>query len=276
MEDLTTITDEELRRVITTVRTITDIDLGQMQPVILRHRVCRFAASQGYESASKLVEKLMSDRPLVNIFLHRLSIPTTEMFRDSEFWAELESIIIDRLSPERFIKIWVPDVCGDDELNTLLVILDRNRLMYKATIYATSQHQHALDDSRDSNIDFKKFEISEANFKRINEQNTLIPYLERQEKYYKFSPQLLDKVIFLRQRISQDPPPDNGFNLILFRNRSLYYNSMVRRTVLEKIAQSLMPGGYLILGTGENIADTDLPQIITQVSKNEKIYKKKQ
>jgi chemotaxis protein methyltransferase CheR len=198
------------------------------------------------------------------------------MFRDSEFWAELESIIIDRLSPERFIKIWVPDVCGDDELNTLLVILDRNRLMYKATIYATSQHQHALDDSRDSNIDFKKFEISEANFKRINEQNTLIPYLERQEKYYKFSPQLLDKVIFLRQRISQDPPPDNGFNLILFRNRSLYYNSMVRRTALEKIAQSLMPGGYLILGTGENIADTDLPQIITQVSKNEKIYKKKQ
>ena len=198
------------------------------------------------------------------------------MFRDSEFWAELESIIIDRLSPERFIKIWVPDVCGDDELNTLLVILDRNRLMYKATIYATSQHQHALDDSRDSNIDFKKFEISEANFKRINEQNTLIPYLERQEKYYKFSPQLLDKVIFRRQRTSQDPPPDNGFNLILFRNRSLYYNSMVRRTALEKIAQSLMPGGYLILGTGENIADTDLPQIITQVSKNEKIYKKKQ
>ena len=276
MEDLTNITDEELRRVIQTVRTIDDVDLGQLQTVILRHRVARFATLQGYESGAKLVDKLITDRSLIHIFLKKIYVPTTEMFRDSEFWTELEGIINDKLSTERFIKIWVPDICGDDELNTLLVILSRNNLLHKATIYATSQFQQAIDDSRESHIDTKKFEISEANFKRMDSDNSLIPYLERQEKFYKFSPQLLDKVIFLRQSVSKDPPPDKGFNLILFRNRCLYYNATTRRTTIEKTGQSLMPGGYLVLGAGENLAETDQQAILTQVSKTEKIYRKKQ
>ena len=275
MEDLTNITDEELRRVIQTVRTIDDVDLGQFQPVILRHRVCRFAAMQGYESASKLVEKLITDRSLIHIFLQKISVPTTEMFRDAEFWTELDAVINDKLSAERFIKIWVPDICGDDELNTLLVILSRNKLLHKATIYATSQFQQAIDDAKESFIDPKKFEISEANFKRFDSDSTLLTYLERLEKYYKFSPQLLDKVIFLKQCVSKDPPPDKGFNLILFRNRCIYYNPITRRTALEKMGQSLMQGGYIALGTGETLSDTDLPATLAQVSKTEKIYKKK-
>jgi chemotaxis protein methyltransferase CheR len=276
MEELTNITDEELRRVIQTVRTIDDVDLGQFQSVILRHRICRFAAGQGYESASALVSKLISDRPLIHTFLQKIAVPTTEMFRDSEFWTELDDIITGPLSAERFIKIWVPDVYGDDELNTLLVILSRNNLMHKATIYATSQTQMAIDESRESHIDHKKFEISEANFKRFDSDDTLSAYLERQEKYYKFSPQLLDKVIFLKQCVSKDPPPDKGFNLILFRNRSIYYNATVRRTAIEKIVQSLIPGGYIALGSGETLDGNDTQATLAQVSKNEKIYRKKQ
>ena len=276
MEDLINITDEELRRVIQTVRTIEDVDLGHFQPVILQHRICRFAALQGYESVSKLVEKLITDRSLIHIFLQKIAVTTTEMFRDAEFWTELESIIKDKLSAERFIKIWVPDICGDDELNTLLVILSRNNLMHKATIYATSQFQQAIDNSRESYIDTKKFEISDANFKRMHSGNSLLPYLERLEKYYKFSPKLLDKVIFIKQSISKDTPPDKGFNLILFRNRCIYYNPTTRRTAIEKMGQSLMPGGYLAIGSGENLDETDQQSMLVQVSKNEKIYKKKQ
>ena len=276
MEELTTITDEELRRIITIVRTIDDIDLGKCPAVILRHRVSKFVTSQGFDSASQLLDKLITDRALIHIFLQKLAVPTTEMFRDAEMWTELEDTINQKLSPETFIKIWVPDVSGDDELNTLLVILSRNKLMNKATIYATSQMQHCIDESRNSMLDTKKFEISEANFKRINSENSLMPYVERQEKYYKFSPQLLDKVIFLKQSISTDPPPDKGFNLILFRNRGLYYNATIRRMVLDKICQSLMPGGYLVLGTGENLASPEQAATLTQVSKTENIYKKKQ
>ena len=276
MEDLTNITDEELRRIIQMVRTIDDVDLGQLQPVILRHRVWRFAMLQGFESASKLVEKLVTDRSLIHIFLQKISVPTTELFRDAEFWNELETIINDKLSIERFIKIWVPDICGDDELNSLLVILSRNNLLHKATIYATSPFQQVINNCKESYIDPKKFETSEANFKRIHSDNTLLPYLERLEKNYKFSPALLDKVIFLKQCVSTDPPPDKGFNLILFRNRCLYYNPTTRRTALEKIGQSLMPGGYLALGFGENLDETEQQALLTQASKTEKIYKKKQ
>ena len=86
----------------------------------------------------------------------------------------------------------------------------------------------------------------------------------------------LDKVIFIKQCLSKDTPPDKGFNLILFRNRCLFYNPTIRRTAIEKIGQSLMPGGYLAIGSGENLDETDQQVLLTQASKTEKIYKKKQ
>ncbi len=274
MEDVITVTDEETRRIITAVRTISDVDLGQYQDVILRHRIARFVVMQGYSSAQMLIDKLMTDRPLINIFLHKILIPTTEMFRDAELWTELEETIKQKLSEESFIKIWVPDIYGDDELNSLLVTLSRDNLLSKATIYATALTQAAIDDSRDSVLDQKKFETSEANFKRMDEKNTLIPFLVKQEKYYKVSPELLDKVIFMRHDLCNDAPPDNGFNLILYRNRALYYNQTARKTCLDKICQSLIPGGYLVIGAGESLDGIDQAPSMAQASKNENIYRK--
>jgi hypothetical protein len=37
-----------------------------------------------------------------------------------------------------------------------------------------------------------------------------------------------------------------------------------------------MPGGYLALGFGENLDETEQQALLTQASKTEKIYKKKQ
>jgi len=276
MENLANITDEEFRRIVTTVNTLSNIDLTILQPIILRHRFARYMNKHGYTSASTIIDKLLIDKSFVKSFTTELWVHTTEMFRDTEMWTELDTIFKQRLSGETVVKIWVPDVCGDDELTTLLVLLANNKMIQKSMIYATSPYQSILDECKYGNIEPKKYEISDANYKRIYPTNSLEQYTKKQEKTFRFSQELLENVIFLKQNIIKDTPPDKGFNLILFRNRALYYINQVRKNSIEKLIQSIMPGGYLIIGANENLNGTDQDGMMFKVSKAENIYKKKQ
>lgn len=275
MDEILTISDEEYLRIITTVRTVRDVDLTVYQPILLRHRFARFTCAHGYRSVSIVIEKLRTDKIFVDMFLKEIRINTTEMFRDPQMWTELEQILTQKLSQESVLKIWVPDINGDDELNSLLVILERNNLLHKSTVYATSPYQRCLEECQQGSMDAKKYEISEANFKRMDTQNTLEKYIRHTDKYYTFSEDLLKKAIYLKQSIICDSPPDKGFTLILLRNRTLAYNNSTRRNVLAKLTQSLQSGGYLIIGIGENLNGLDQENMYIPVSKTENIYRKK-
>lgn len=54
-----------------------------------------------------------------------------------------------------------------------------------------------------------------------------------------------------------------SFDLVFCRNVLIYFSSERKRDILRKIHQSLNPGGYLLLGASESVADlTDLFEMI--------------
>ncbi len=275
MDELFTISDEEYMRIAATLRTLRNIDLSYYQPVITKHRFARFAKAHGYTSTSMLIEKLQYDKKIADMLIDGIKVQTTEMFRDPQTWIELESILRDKLNQESIIKIWIPDICGDDELNSMLVALSRCKMLHKAMVYATSVNQGCISNAQKGEIDCKKYEASDANFKRMNAENNLQSYVTNCDKSYRFSPQLLEKAIFIKQSVLSDPPPDNGFNLILFRNRTLYYTQMAQKRLIESLTKSLLAGGYLVMGVGESISGLEQAAQYTQVSKTEKIFRKK-
>lgn len=275
MDEILTISDQEYLRIITSVRTARNIDIASYQPAITKHRFARAAQIYGFKDIPSMIERLQTDKVFMDMFLKEIKASTTEMFRDPQTWLEIENILRDKLREEAILKIWVPDVCGDDELLSILVLLSRTEMLNKTTIYATSAYQHCLELCQKGFVDNKKYEISETNFKKMNEQNRLEDYVTPCNKGHRFSQQLLSKVIFLNQSVVKDNPPDKGMNLILFRNRSLYYSTPAKKRLLEQLTGSLLPGGYLALGIGENLNGMDVATQYTQVSKTEKIFRKK-
>lgn len=275
MDEMLTISDEEYLRILATVRTARNIDLTNYQPIITKHRFVRFAQDHGFQSASMLIERLQTDKIFIELFLKSIKVSTTEMFRDPQTWIEINRLLNDKLKQEAMIKIWVPDVCGDDELNSLLILLSKNGMLHKSMVYATSAYQFCLDGCMTGTLDNKKYEISETNYKKMGDGNTLSEFVSQRDRFHKFSPQLLGKAIFIKQSVVNDNPPDQGFNLILFRNRSLYYTNPAKKKLLEQLSKSLIPGGYLVMGIGENINGLDVASQYTQISKSEKIFRKK-
>ena len=274
MDEVLNISEEDFRRIVSAVRTASKVDLIHYEPLLLCHRFERFMQMQGYSSVSVLIEKIMQDRVFVDILLNRIRVQTTEMFRDPQMWRELEQNVFPRLRGESVIKIWVPDVCGDDELNTLLIMLDRNDLLSKSMVYATSAYAKVLADVKIGQIDAKKLEISLDNYSRLEPNGSIEGYFERLDKYTCFSSKLLSNVIFIERSLIFDNPPDKGFNLVLFRNRALNYSQYTRKSIIEKLYKSMIIGGYFILGIGENLKGLEQVTNFVSMSKTENIFRK--
>lgn len=69
---------------------------------------------------------------------------------------------------------------------------------------------------------------------------------------------LVRLVSFRRHNLVSECPPFGLFDVILCRNVLLYFAGDVRRTVFDRLADALRPGGTLILGAGETtIGQTD-------------------
>jgi chemotaxis protein methyltransferase CheR len=63
-------------------------------------------------------------------------------------------------------------------------------------------------------------------------------------------------VTFEERNLLDDDPVfwrDAAFDVVFFRNVGMYFPSEVMRTVTERIARSLAPGGFLFLGHAENL-----------------------
>ncbi|MBO4244356.1 MAG: hypothetical protein J6V76_07635 [Bacteroidales bacterium] len=276
MDEFLNIPHEDFRKIISTVRTLRDVDFSYYSQDILMHRMTRSMYMHGVQTPDRLVNKLMADNYFADLFVSEIFVPTTEMFRDYSMWKFLEDNIVEKLKNETLCKIWIPQICGDDELYSLLVILHRKRILNRCTVYATSPIHKILNDAKSGFIDQKKLEISSANFKKIDPDAELTHYLTREDKYDYFSSQLLDNVIFLKGDIISTPPPDNGFNLVLFRDRMLYMNVQTKKMVVDNLAKTIVSGGYFIIGIRENLSGCDYRGTFIPVSKNENIFVKVQ
>ena len=276
MDEFQTIPYEDFRKIISTVRTVRNLDFTSFAPEILMHRMSRSMYMHGLQSSERLVSKLMADSYFADLFVSEMFVPTTEMFRDYSIWKFFEDNIVEKLKSETLCKIWIPQICGDDELYTLLVMLHRKRILSRCVVYATSPVPKILTDAKSGFIDQKKIEVSDVNFKKIDSDADLNHYLVHEDKYDYFSPELLNSVIFIKSDIINDNPPDNGFNLVLFRDRMLYMNPTTKKRVVEGIAKTLVDGGFFIIGIRENLTGCDYKGVFIPVSKNENIFVKVQ
>jgi chemotaxis protein methyltransferase CheR len=274
MEETLNIPEESFRRILSTVRTAGCIDLINYEPSILCHRFERFMQMQGYSSAEMLVERMVRDKSFADYFLEKIRVATTEMFRDPQMWKELMRDVFPKFKYESVVKIWVPEICGDDELNSLLILLDKAGLLQKSMVYATCVFENGLSDAKSYFSDLKKMEIGKENFRGVFGLTAdLEEYFSKTDKSYVFG-KLTEQVIFLKHDLISEAPPDMGFNLILFRNRALNYSAQARKSCIEKLHRCLLPGGYFIIGIGETLRGLEQTTKFVPCSKTENIFKK--
>lgn len=81
-------------------------------------------------------------------------------------------------------------------------------------------------------------------------------WFQRTPEGFSLRPQIRDQVIFEERNLLEESAAfwgPNSFHAILFRNVVLYFPPEVIRKIIARMAQALVPGGYLFLGPSETL-----------------------
>jgi chemotaxis protein methyltransferase CheR len=81
----------------------------------------------------------------------------------------------------------------------------------------------------------------------------LVRHFTRSGAGWQVSPDLRRRISFRPLNLAAPFPPMPQADLILLRNVLIYFDAATKRAVLDRVLQSLRPGGYLVLGAAESL-----------------------
>ncbi|MBN2275209.1 MAG: hypothetical protein JXK95_12810 [Bacteroidales bacterium] len=266
----------DIREIIRAIKSIYNYDFGNYALTSFKQRLERLIIRNNLSNAESLIKKLRDEPDFFDIFLHEISVPSTEMFRDPSLWRWLREDLLPS-AIEKCVgqyKIWLPHCVSGGELFTLMIVLSELNLMDKVSIFASSISDKSLEIIREGQYDLKKIEVSTENYIRANGTAAFMDYYKL-DRYYAFrDPALIANVEFNKLNISFDNAPTN-IKLILFRNNLIYYNPGMQDRILSVLNNSLSATGHLIIGIKERITGVSSGKEFEITNEAESVYKKR-
>lgn len=221
----------------------TGLDLSQYKAAQLQRRIIGMVNQQKKTGLEDFFKWLSLDGSNMAWFLDKMAINVSELFRNPEKWAEMESKILPELAGRaRSLKCWSAGCSYGAEAHTLACILQA-KFPGSHTILGTDIDLTALAQAERSEFSQDDMKCVPAAYRKCFVQegskykavSTLKPYLK-----------------FKRQNLLADQF-ETGFDLIMCRNVVIYFTDEAKDRLYERFYRSLKPGGIMFVGSTERV-----------------------
>ncbi len=259
----------DIRLITPVLEDILKLDIYNFALSFLRRRFAYVFNQLNIKSVSFFIDEIKRGN-LIDEFLYLFQVGDTEMFRDPSFWRTLKNKLLPKFENEN-VNIWLPELVSSHELFSLLVMLEEDKLIDSTKIICNSQSNKIIEEVKEGIIPLKTLEISKQNFKRLELHTSFEDYFYLEEGKTKINKSLLKNVEFINNSFFLEGPTQY-INIVLFRNRMIYYNSKLQNKAEDIILQSIKKGGFIALGIKERICNSNI-DLCESFDCNEQIYK---
>jgi chemotaxis protein methyltransferase CheR len=266
----------DIREIIRVVKSEYDYDFANYALTSFKQRLERLMALYNISTMEALTGKLKDECAFLDTFLHYITVPSTEMFRDPSLWRWLREEYLPKVMdkfPGKF-KIWLPSCASGGELYSLAILLSESGLLDKVQIIASCLSLKSIEEIKNGSYDQKKMEISEENYKRFNGSRQLSDYYKTDRTGIIRDTSLISQVEFKKLNINFDNAPQN-VRLILFRNSMIYYYPTQQEKVLRILYNSLSASGHLVIGIREKLSGMSPGRDFEVANEIECVYRKR-
>ena len=265
----------DTRNIINVVKELHNYDFSNYALTSFKRMLEKVIYDNNLKTSETLILKLKNDKSFLDIFLKQVTVEETEMFRDPSLWRMLrDEILPSTLRDHAEYKIWLPISSSGDDLYTLCIMLKEIGVSEKVKIFCSYYSEKILNSIKNGDFNPKKIEISEQNYHRYQGKHKFSDFFTIQQQQMIRDSKLLKNTHFIKQGLHFSPPPTAN-HMVIFRNQMLYYNASLKDTIMDTINESILPGGYLIIGIKENLKGVRTENKFAIVSDIESIYKKK-
>jgi chemotaxis protein methyltransferase CheR len=265
----------ETRNVIKTILETYRYDFRDYALTSFKRRLEQVIMNNGFKDADGLISRLSSSKEYFEQFLQEITPETTEMFRDPSLWRTVrDEILPEIIKSSNKPKIWVASFDSGEELYSLAIMLKESDMLSDVQIYASVISDKTLDKIKNGRIDAKELEVNEANYLRFIGKKNFTNYIKVDNGQIILDNSLIQGVTFVKLNTVYENVP-GGIKFILFRNQLIYYNQLLMDKVISQLSNSVVPGGYLVVGVKETLEGTNSISKFSVYNDSEKIYKKK-
>ena len=262
----------EIRLLLEAIHARYGFDLRDYAGGSMRRRVRAALARSGLRHLRDLQHRILSDPSSFPGVLDDLTVRVTEMFRDPSFYRAFRERVLPILRTYPLLKLWHGGCSSGEEAYASSILLEEAGLYDRSQIYATDLNPSALEQARQGVYGADRFEIFAENYAMSGGASALSSYGTQAYEQVALRDSLKRNILFFQHDLVSDHV-FGEMHVIFCRNVLIYFERRLRQRVLEKLAQSLYPGGFLCLGSAERLPQPSRQLPFSEFSREERIYR---
>jgi chemotaxis protein methyltransferase CheR len=254
------VSDAELARYADLIYARTGIRVSPQKKALLSNRLkrrLRATGIAGFDEYYRHLKSLPPHHAEWDAFLQEITTHETYLFRDQAQWDWFRGVYLPERAAARprvgpaGLRIWSAACSTGDEAFTA------------ASCIAACLPELAKWRIRILGSDIGKGAVEQAKAAVFGERAMrLVPEAYRKSYFAKAKEAgswearpILTEMVSFRQHNLLDPPPEKQFDLVFLKNVLIYFDRDSKKRVIANLQTAIRPGGVLVAGTTEGVAD---------------------
>jgi chemotaxis protein methyltransferase CheR len=170
-------------------------------------------------------------------------------------------------------KVWLAGCATGEEAYSLAIVLKEEGVYDRATLYATDFNDESLARAREGIYETTRLQEATRNYQQAGGKASFSDYYHARYDAAALDGSLKERIVFSGHNLTSDSV-FGEMHLVLCRNVLIYFNRELQHRTLGLFTESLVHGGFLCLGTKEDLRFTDVRHRYQVVDDKARIYKK--
>ncbi|HCJ12202.1 MAG: hypothetical protein A2Y14_01210 [Verrucomicrobia bacterium GWF2_51_19] len=228
------------------------VQLGANKQSFVDARLSSHIQQKGFRSYRAYIDYLKKDKEEVEVFLDRLTTHHTFFFREFEHFQFLAEQVLPRFETGRHCSIWSAACSTGEEAYSLAILLSEDLGDNgNWSVYGSDLSRASIEKAREGI--FRKDRLKEL--ATSLRRKYLLEGIDDSKGLFKVQDSLQKKVTFERRHLLDGfGLQKKQFSVIFCCNVMIYFDKLTQQQLVERLFESLAPGGYLIVGHSENLS----------------------
>ncbi len=252
------LSDSEFAKMQKIIRDMTGISMSDAKRQLVYRRVEGRLKALGMTSFKDYLAFLESGHPdEVELFSNAVTTNLTSFFRENHHFEFLRDTILPEIVKKKAkgakrLRIWSAGCSTGEEPYSLAITLSesmRNLAGWDAKLLCTDLDSDVLATASKGIYPIARIEkVPVAQKKRWFQKCD-----SQGEQQVRVRDELRDLIVFKQLNLMHEWPMRGKFDIIFCRNVIIYFDKPTQRVLMERYAQFLEDGGYLIIGHSESL-----------------------
>jgi len=229
--------------------------------------------SMKHQTVAGALKMLSQSLSFAEDMIEEITVNVTEMFRDPEFFKQLQGLVFPVLAKHQAVSIWHAGCSTGEEVFSTAILLKEHGLLENTTLLGTDLNkgvvlkaQQALYASRQLNTHLDAYFLAGG-------RGNLLDYFTEENGTHHLKAEIKSSCAFVHSPILRTPE-HKKFDLIMCRNTLIYFDLSMQDAVMKILHRNLNLGGFLCLGEKETLRFTALSFKFKEIDPINKIYQK--